>query len=58
MSAKAITDEQIRQLHRENPTPTSLDTLMVAIHSHDPELRQLARNEFAAAWNARHGDGS
>ena len=56
MTGEKITDEQIRQQYRENRETPGLDTLMIAIHSQDSELRHLARVEFAAAWNARHGD--
>lgn len=39
MTGEKITDEQIRQQYRENRETPGLDTLMIAIHSQDSELR-------------------
>ena len=51
ITAANITNEQIRALRRAQPE--LLDTLMVAIHSTDVELRRLARVECAKILNAR-----
>lgn len=49
-TAFTVTDEQCREVRRLRPD--TLDTLMVAIHSTDSELRMLARGELARIWNA------
>lgn len=51
LTAETITDEQIRGLRRARPE--LLDTLMVAIHSTNPELRVAARAHCAEILNAR-----
>jgi hypothetical protein len=53
MTADTITDEQIRELRRQEPH--LIDTLMVAIHSNDRELRAAARAHCAEILNAKAG---
>jgi ribosome recycling factor len=51
-TAVAITDAQIRSLRRAQPN--LLDTAMVALHSADIELRQIARRRFAEILTNLH----
>ncbi len=51
ITAETLTDEQIRAYRRAHPE--SLDMLMVAIYSHDGEMRVSFRSWFAAVINAQ-----
>jgi len=52
LTASTITDDAIRQHYRANRDVRLLDMLMIAIYSHDVELRSDARAHFAARVNA------
>ncbi len=55
VTAETITDEQIQQLARLNIDLWAWSRIAADSRPHYGAQRAQARDELAAAWNARHG---